>query len=157
MFTLFNLLVLMGKPSELSRRCGMLQISLDLYVCCAAPKEQTKGQTAGSETWRRQAEYTGTVRILQWAGVGSTTATWPKRYACIHKGTLYLLEDAKAASPTSTTSFWTDRYAIICQRQSQNAILEQIIQMMIRSHWCLSLFLRQMATRRALDACKRFG
>ncbi|KAK9864527.1 hypothetical protein WJX84_002714 [Apatococcus fuscideae] len=45
-------------------------------------------------------------------GVGGTSATWPKRHAFVHKGTLYLLENAKSASPSTTTSFWTDRHVV---------------------------------------------
>ncbi|KAK9827173.1 hypothetical protein WJX74_009221 [Apatococcus lobatus] len=93
-------------PARIARVLRVMKAALP------APEEQAKGEAAGSETWRRQAEHTGAVRVLQWAGVGGTSATWPKRHAFVHKGTLYLLENAKSASPSTTTSFWTDRHVV---------------------------------------------
>ncbi|KAK9858457.1 hypothetical protein WJX84_002370 [Apatococcus fuscideae] len=90
-------------PARMARLMRVLKAALP------ASEEQPKDMAAGSETWRVQAEHTGAVRVLQWAGISGTNATWPKRWACIHKGTLYLLEDRKVTSPTLTCSFWTKR------------------------------------------------
>lgn len=59
--------------------------------------------------WRTQAEYEGPVRVLQWTGIGSTSVEWPKQYAVLHCGQLYLLDSKKSLSPLSTHSFYADR------------------------------------------------
>lgn len=68
--------------------------------------------------WRRDSEFSGKVRVLEWGGISRTTAQWPTRWVALYRGSLYVLpkEDANA-SPT-IHNIWTNRcvanFPIIC-------------------------------------------
>lgn len=77
---------------------------------CAAPKEKEDIHSVLARTpWRTQAEFEGPVRVLQWTGIGSTKVEWPRQYAVLHCGQVYVLDKKLSASPISTQNIYTER------------------------------------------------
>jgi hypothetical protein len=62
--------------------------------------------------WRRDCDYFGKVRVLQWAGLSRTNAQWPKRWAAVYRGYIYLLASEDATAAITTCNFWNDRYFV---------------------------------------------
>ena len=60
--------------------------------------------------WRTQAEYEGWLRVLQWGGIGNTKVEWPRQYAVLHCGQLYLMDKKASLSPVNTENLYRDRY-----------------------------------------------
>ena len=65
--------------------------------------------------WRRDSEYSGKVRVLEWGGISRTTAQWPSRWVALYRGSLYILPSEKASSAPSSYNIWTNRFGnIVC-------------------------------------------
>ena len=58
------------------------------------------------QKWRIDCEHSGALRVLEWGGVTRTTAQWPKKWAAVRRGSLYVLnsEDSDAQRLLSTIS-----------------------------------------------------
>lgn len=59
--------------------------------------------------WRLEAEKEGKVRVLEWGGIGYSTAKWPRQYAVLHRGQLYITPDRESVSPIATHTLYLDR------------------------------------------------
>ena len=62
--------------------------------------------------WRTQAEHEGHARVLEWGGIGYTTAKWPHRYVVLYRGQIYILDNKASLSPLATQNIYTDRCLI---------------------------------------------
>ena len=89
---------LCSKPSDRSVRSSAV-----------APAKEDPREALAKAIWRTQAEHEGPARVLQWGGIGYTTATWPHRYVVLYRGQIYILDKKASLSPLATQNIYTDR------------------------------------------------
>ena len=64
------------------------------------------------QKWRTDCEHSGTVRVLEWGGVTRTTALWPKKWAALYRGSLYVLDSEDASAAPAVHNVWSaNRFA----------------------------------------------
>ena len=76
-------------------------------VAGAGAKEDPQAARAKA-VWRIQAEREGPVRVLQWGGIGYSTAKWPHRYAVLYRGHIYVLDKKSSLTPLATQAVYID-------------------------------------------------
>ena len=59
--------------------------------------------------WRRDSEFSGKVRVLEWGGLSRTTAQWPTRWVALYRGSLYVMPREDADTSPTTYNIWTNR------------------------------------------------
>ena len=76
----------------------------------------TKGGDAGASTelgsrkqWQREADWSGTVRVLEWGGLTRTAAQWPRRAMQLSRGTLSLRSAPGSLDILATYNIWNKR------------------------------------------------
>jgi len=67
-----------------------------------------------AQKWRTDSEYSGAMRMLEWGGVTRTTAQWPKKWAALYRGSLYVLDSEDATAAPTVHNVWTStRYPLL--------------------------------------------
>lgn len=69
-----------------------------------------------AQKWRTDSEHSGAMRVLEWGGVTRTTAQWPKKWAALYRGSLYVLDSEDATAAPTVHNVWTStRYPLLFQ------------------------------------------
>ncbi len=82
-------------------------------ICLTGPAEGGKGAATSQsmaleqQKWRTDSEHSGTVRVLEWGGVTRTTAQWPKKWAALYRGSLYVLDSQDTAGAPAVHNLWS--------------------------------------------------
>ena len=83
-------------------------------VCCAVGASQNGAGPAAQQPqqpelqkWRTDCEHSGKIRTLEWGGVTRTTAQWPKKWAALYRGSLYILDSEDSTSAPTVHNVWS--------------------------------------------------
>ena len=82
-------------------------------TCPTGPAEGAKDTAASQpvkeeqQKWRTDCEHSGKVRVLEWGGVTCTTAQWPKKWAALYRGCLYVLDSEDASAAPAVHNVWS--------------------------------------------------
>ena len=81
--------------------------------CVAEPSDASKAKNAVQhkaqevQQWRADCEHSGNLRVLEWGGVTRTTAQWPKKWAAVRRGSLYLLDSEDSDAAPAVHNIWS--------------------------------------------------
>ena len=81
--------------------------------CVAEPSDASKAKNADQhkaqevQQWRADCEHSGALRVLEWGGVTRTTAQWPKKWAAVRRGSLYLLDSEDSDAAPTVHNIWS--------------------------------------------------
>ena len=79
----------------------------------AEPSEASKAKDASqlvaqeAQKWRTDCEFSGPLKVLEWGGVTRTTAQWPKKWAAVRRGSLYVLDSEDSDAAPAVHNIWS--------------------------------------------------
>eukprot|EP00884_Botryococcus_braunii_P010315 jgi/Botrbrau1/19285/Bobra.0073s0028.1 len=95
-------------PARVRRCLRVLRAAVPAAPAEVKGPKPKQGAVAGP-AWRANAEYSGSLRMLEWGGIGRITATWLPRWAVLYRGRLYLLDGPNSIKPLQTCTFWNNK------------------------------------------------
>ena len=74
-------------------------------------KDASQHKAQEEQKWRADCEHSGALRVLEWGGVTRTTAQWPKKWAAVRRGSLYVLDSEGSDAAPAVYNIWSsNRY-----------------------------------------------